>query len=125
MANYPSDLKYTSSHEWVRLDGDTATVGITWHAQDSLGDVVHYEAPSVGTSVTKGKACAEIESVKAVSDIYSPLSGEIVAVNDELDGSEDKVNTDPYGAGWLFKVRLSNASEVATLLDAASYQASL
>lgn len=123
--SYPDDLKYTASHEWVRLDGDVATVGITWFAQDQLGDVVYVDLPQVGRAVTKGETVAEIESTKTVSGIYSPLSGEVVEVNESISGSEEQVNRSPYDQGWLFKVRLSNPGEVATLLDSATYQGGL
>jgi len=120
--SYPSDLKYKDSHEWVRLEGDVATIGLSWFAQDSLGDVVHVELPELGASVTSGESVAEVESVKAVSDVYSPVSGEITAVNEELDGTEERVNDDPYGQGWLFQVRVSNPSEIDTLMSAAEYE---
>jgi len=120
--SYPSDLKYKDSHEWVRLEGDVATVGLSWFAQDSLGDVVHVELPELGASVTSGESVAEVESVKAVSDVYSPVSGEITAVNEELDGTEERVNDDPYGQGWLFQVRVSNPSEIDTLMSAVEYE---
>ncbi len=123
--SYPDDLKYTASHEWVRLDGDVATVGITWFAQDQLGDVVYVDLPQVGRAVAKGETVAEIESTKTVSGIYSPLSGEVVEVNESISGSEEQVNRSPYDQGWLFKVRISNPGEVATLLDSATYQGGL
>lgn len=123
--SYPDDLKYTASHEWVRLDGDVATVGITWFAQDQLGDVVYVDLPQVGRAVAKGETVAEIESTKTVSGIYSPLSGEVVEVNESISGSEEQVNRSPYDQGWLFKVRVSNPGEVATLLDSATYQGGL
>jgi glycine cleavage system H protein len=119
---YPKELLYTKSHEWVRLEGDVATVGLTHYAQDSLGDVVHFEAPSVGAKVGAGTAVAEIESVKAVSDVYAPLSGEVVAVNDALDGSEDQVNKDPYGQGWLFRVRVDDRGQLGGLLSSEAYE---
>lgn len=123
--SYPDDLKYTASHEWVRLDGDVATVGITWFAQDQLGDVVYVDLPQVGRAVAQGETVAEIESTKTVSGIYSPLSGEVVEVNESISGSEEQVNRSPYDQGWLFKVRVSNPGEVATLLDSATYQRGL
>lgn len=121
--SYPSDLKYSKEHEWVRLDGDVATVGITHHAQDALGDIVYVDLPEVGEDVAAGDSIAEVESVKAVSDIYSPLTGAIVEVNEALDGGEDVVNSDPHGAGWIFKVKLSEPSELDELMDAAAYAA--
>lgn len=121
MSNVPTELKYTKSHEWASIDGDTATVGITDHAQDLLGDMVFIELPEVGDSVEAGKECAVVESVKAASDVYSPLSGEVVAVNEALADSPETVNSDPYTGGWLFKVRMSNAAEADSMLDAAAY----
>jgi glycine cleavage system H protein len=123
MSNYPTDLKYRESHEWVRVKGDVATVGITWFAQDSLGDVVYVDMPEVGSEATAGETIAEIESVKAVSDIYAPVSGEVIAINEDLEGSEDTINSDSYGAGWLFRIRLSDPGELDGLLDAAAYTA--
>jgi glycine cleavage system H protein len=123
--SYPSDLKYTPSHEWVRLDGDVATVGITFFAQDQLGDVVYVDLPEVGRAVSKGESVAEIESTKTVSGIYTPVSGDVVEVNEELSGSEEQVNKSPYDGGWLFKVRVSDPGELAGLLDSAAYQASV
>jgi glycine cleavage system H protein len=124
-ASYPDDLMYHEEHDWARVDGDTATFGITWYAQDALGEVVFFDAPSVGTAVTKDQPYAEIESVKAVSDVVAPLSGEIVEVNDALSQTPETVNEDPYGDGWLVKVRLSDPSEAESLMAAADYQASL
>lgn len=121
--SYPADLKYRDSHEWIRVDGLVATVGISHFAQDSLGDVVYVDMPEVGTAVSAGDAIAEIESVKAVSDIYAPVSGEIVAINEDLDGSEGDVNTDPYGAGWLFQIEMSSPEEAAALMDVSAYTA--
>ncbi|WP_126452804.1 glycine cleavage system protein GcvH [Sulfuriflexus mobilis] len=121
MSNVPTELKYTKSHEWVAIDGDTATVGITDHAQDLLGDMVFIELPEVGDSVEAGKECAVVESVKAASDVYSPLSGEVVEVNETLADSPETVNSDPYAGGWLYKVKMSNAAEVDAMLDAAAY----
>ncbi len=117
----PSDLKYTESHEWVRIEGDVATVGITDFAQDQLGDVVFVDMPEVDTDVAKGDSIAEVESTKTVSDIYAPVSGTVVAVNEDLDGDEEQVNKDPYGKGWLFRIQLSNSGEVAALLDDVAY----
>jgi glycine cleavage system H protein len=120
---FPADLKYTKDHEWVRVEGGVATIGVTDFAQDALGDVVFVNLPEVGTEVCAGDSVAEIESVKAVSGVYSPVSGGVVAVNTELDGAEDTVNRDPYGGGWLFKVELADPAELAALMDVAAYQA--
>ncbi len=125
MADYPEDLRYHAEHDWARIDGDTATFGITWYAQDTLGEVVFFDPPTVGSTVTKDESYAEIESVKAVSDVVAPLSGEIVEVNAALGDEPGTVNSDPYGDGWMVKVRLSDVSEVDSLLDAAAYTASL
>ena len=119
---YPEELKYHTEHDWARVEGEEATFGITWYAQDALGEVVFYEPPEVGAEVAKDSAYAEVESVKAVSDVYAPLSGEIVAVNDALTESPETINEDPYGEGWLVRVRLSDPSEVDDLLDAAAYR---
>ena len=124
-ASYPDDLKYHPEHDWARIDGDEATFGITWYAQDSLGEVVFFEPPSVGATVTKDESYTEVESVKAVSDVIAPLSGEVTAVNDELKTSPEAINEDPYGAGWLVRVKLSNPAEAEALLDASAYRASL
>jgi glycine cleavage system H protein len=124
-ASYPEDLLYHEEHDWARIDGDNATFGITWYAQDALGEVVFFDAPEVGATVTKGQTYAEIESVKAVSDVFAPLSGEVVEVNEAITQSPETVNEDPYGEGWLVKVRLSDPSEVQSLMSAADYQASL
>jgi glycine cleavage system H protein len=124
-ASYPDDLKYHAEHDWARIDGDTATFGITWYAQDQLGEVVFFDPPQVGSTVTKDQPYAEVESVKAVSDVVAPLSGEVVEVNGDLSESPEQVNEDPYGAGWLVKVRLSDPSEVESLMDASDYSASL
>ena len=124
-ASYPDDLKYHAEHDWARIDGDTATLGITWFAQDQLGEVVYFDPPAVGSTLTKDTPYAEIESVKAVSDVVAPLSGEITEVNEGLSDSPEKVNEDPYGDGWLVKIRLSDASEVDELMDASSYEGSL
>jgi glycine cleavage system H protein len=123
--SYPDDLKYHPEHDWARIEGDEATFGITWYAQDSLGEVVFFEAPAVGTAVTKDESYTEVESVKAVSDVIAPLSGAVIAVNEELTTSPEVINEDPYGAGWLVRVKLSDPAEAAGLLDAAAYQASL
>ena len=123
MSNIPADLKYLDSHEWARVESDgTITIGISDHAQGALGDLVFVEVPEVGKSLSKGGAAAVVESVKAASDVYSPLSGEVVAANDALSGSPELVNSDPYGAGWLFKIKPSNNSELQQLLDAKSYE---
>jgi glycine cleavage system H protein len=124
-ASYPDDLLYHSEHDWARIDGDEAVFGITWYAQDSMGEVVFFDPPKVGSQVSKDSPYTEVESVKAVSDVISPLSGEIVAVNDELSDSPEKINEDPYGEGWLVRVKLSDPSEQEALLDAAAYQATL
>jgi glycine cleavage system H protein len=124
-ASYPDDLRYHPEHDWVRLDGDTATMGITWFAQDALGEVVFFDPPEVGSSVTKDQPYAEVESVKAVSDVIAPVSGEIVEVNTALGDSPEAINDDPYGAGWMVKVRVPDPSEVDDLLDADAYQKSL
>lgn len=121
-AEYPEDLKYHPEHDWARIDGDVATFGVTWYAQDALGEVVFYDPPEVGATVAKDAAYAEVESVKAVSDVFAPLSGEIVEVNEALADAPDRINTDPYGEGWLVKVKLSDPSEVDTLLDVAAYR---
>ena len=118
----PADLKYHPSHDWARVDGDVATLGITWYAKDELGEVVFFEPPAVGTQVTKDASYAEIESVKAVSDVVAPLSGEIVEVNDQLSSAPEQVNADPYQSGWLVKIRLSDPGEVDRLLDSAAYE---
>jgi glycine cleavage system H protein len=121
-ASYPEDLKYHTDHDWARIDGDRATFGITWYAQDALGEVVFFDPPEVGASVSKDEAYAEIESVKAVSDVFAPLSGEIVEVNEALSESPENVNSDPYGDGWMVKVRLSDPSEVDQLMDVNAYK---
>ncbi|MBF7994359.1 MULTISPECIES: glycine cleavage system protein GcvH [Rahnella] len=126
MSNVPADLKYASSHEWVRSEGNGVyTVGITEHAQELLGDMVFVDLPEVGREVAAGEDCAVAESVKAASDIYSPISGEIVAVNGELEGSPELVNSEPYGAGFLFQIKASDEAELANLLDAEAYSASI
>jgi glycine cleavage system H protein len=124
-ASYPDDLRYHAEHDWVRIDGDVATFGITWYAQDQLGEVVFIEPPAVGTTVTKDRPYTEIESVKAVSDVIAPLSGEVIEVNEALADTPDKINEDPHGEGWLVKVRLSDPSEADELMDAKAYEDSL
>jgi glycine cleavage system H protein len=125
---YPDDLKYTSEHEWLRQPGEhegSVRVGITHYAQDALGDIVYVSLPEVGETITSGSTCGELESTKSVSDIYAPVTGEVVARNDALDATPELVNSDPYGAGWLFEVVGSDAGQLDGLLDAAAYQASL
>ena len=120
--NVPADLKYTDTHEWLRRESDgTVTVGITWHAQDRLGDLVFVENPAIGKAFKQGEECGVVESVKAASDIYAPISGEVVAVNEELSGSPEKINQDAYAA-WMFKLKPSNPKELDALLDAAAYE---
>jgi glycine cleavage system H protein len=123
--SYPDDLLYHEEHDWARVEGDAATFGITWYAQDALGEVVFFDAPEVGKTVSKDQSYTEIESVKAVSDVVAPLSGEIIEVNPALEQSPESVNEDPYGEGWLVKVRLSDPSEVDSLMSAEDYRASL
>jgi glycine cleavage system H protein len=123
--SYPEELLYHPEHDWARIEDEEATFGITWFAQDSLGEVVFFDPPKVGTTVSKDAPYTEIESVKAVSDVVSPLSGEIVAVNEALADAPETINEDPYGAGWLVRVRLSDPSEQEALLDAAAYEATL
>jgi glycine cleavage system H protein len=120
--SYPEDLRYHAEHDWARIEGDTATFGVTWYAQDALGEVVFYEPPESGKSVSKDEAYAEVESVKAVSDVYAPLSGEVTEVNAALSETPEKINQDPYGEGWMVKVRLSDPSEAEQLMDAAAYR---
>ena len=124
-ASYPEDLLYHPEHDWARVEDGHATLGITWFAQDALGEVVFFDLPAVGTSVSKDAPYAEVESVKAVSDVVAPLSGEIVEVNDSIADSPQLINEDPYGEGWLVKVRLADPSERDALMDAGSYAASL
>ena len=121
--SYPEDLRYHPEHDWARVDGDEATLGITWFAQDSLGELVHFEPPEVGATVSQGAACGEVESVKAVSDVIAPLSGEVLEVNQKAVDEPEVVNEDPYGEGWLIRVRLSDAAEADALMDAAAYAA--
>lgn len=122
---YPGDLRYHLEHDWVRLDGDEATFGVTWFAQDALGEVVYYDPPTVGDTVSLGQAYGELESVKAVSDIIAPASGEVTAVNGAVDSAPELVNSDPYGEGWLIKVRLSDPTELDALMDEPAYRAYL
>jgi len=123
--NVPADLKYTKSHEWVRVEGDVATIGITDHAQSELGDIVFVDLPTVGRALRPDEGFASVESVKTVSDVYSPVGGEVVAVNDSLGAQSELMNADPYGSGWIAKIKMSDPGEAASLLDAAGYQASL
>jgi glycine cleavage system H protein len=120
--SYPDDLRYHSEHDWARIEGDEAVLGITWFAQDALGELVHFEAPAVGATVSKDQAYAEVESVKAVSDVIAPLSGEILEVNGTVVDAPETVNDDPYGEGWLVRVRLSDPSEADALLDVDAYK---
>ena len=124
-ASYPEDLLYHPEHDWARVEGDQATLGITWYAQDALGEVVFFEPPAVGASLAKDGPYAEVESVKAVSDVVAPLSGEITEVNQALTDNPQLINEDPYGEGWLVKVRLGDPSEREALMDADSYVATL
>src|ERR671931_2092760 len=119
--SYPEDLRYHPEHDWARVEGDQATFGITWYAKDQLGEVVFFDPPEVGATVTKDEPYAEVESVKAVSDVFAPLSGEVVEVNDALEDTPEKINEDPYGDGWLVKIRLSDPSEAGSLMDSAAY----
>jgi glycine cleavage system H protein len=123
--SYPEDLRYHAEHDWARIEGDEATLGITWFAQDQLGEVVFFDPPSVGDTVTANESYAEVESVKAVSDVIAPLSGEVVAVNDQISDKPELINNDPYGDGWLVRVKLSDPSEADGLLDVAAYRESL
>ncbi len=119
---YPADLRYHREHDWARVEGDEAVLGITWFAQDSLGELVHFEAPETGASVTAGQSYGEVESVKAVSDLIAPLSGEVLEVNRAVVDAPETVNEDPYGAGWLIRIRVSNPDEREQLLDVAGYR---
>jgi glycine cleavage system H protein len=119
--SYPDDLKYHREHDWARVDGDEAVLGITWFAQDALGELVHFEAPTAGSQVKAGSSYGEVESVKAVSDVIAPLSGEVLEVNHAVVDAPETVNEDPYGAGWLIRIRLSDPSEVESLLDVGAY----
>jgi glycine cleavage system H protein len=119
---YPDDLRYHPEHDWVRVEGDEAVFGITWYAQDALGEVVYYDPPEIGAAVVKDDAYGELESVKAVSDIIAPATGEVLAVNDTMRDTPETVNSDPYGAGWLIRVRLTDPSELDSLMDVATYR---
>jgi len=120
--SYPDDLRYHREHDWARIDGDQATFGITWFAQDALGELVHFEAPEEGTTVSKDQSYAEVESVKAVSDVIAPLSGEVLEVNSAIVDAPETVNSDPYGEGWLVRVRLTEPGEADALLDVEAYR---
>ncbi len=120
--SYPDDLRYHPDHDWARIEGDEATLGVTWHAQDTLGELVHYEPPAEDGTLTKDASYGEVESVKAVSDVIAPLSGAIVAVNEKVVAEPELVNTDPYGEGWLVRIRLADPAEVDALLDAEAYR---
>ena len=120
--SYPDELKYHSEHDWARVDGDEAVLGITWFAQDALGELVHFEAPTQGSNVVKDSSYGEVESVKAVSDVIAPLSGEVLEVNQSAVDAPETINEDPYGNGWLIRIRLANPAEVNSLLDVAAYK---
>ena len=120
--SYPADLKYHPEHDWARIEGDEAVLGITWFATDSLGELVHFEPPAVGAAIAKDSSYGEIESVKAVSDLIAPLSGEVLAVNEQVTDAPETVNEEPYGNGWLIRIRLSDPSELDALLDVAAYR---
>jgi|SRR5215475_12092717 len=122
MSTYPEDFRYTKEHEWVKAEGDAATVGITDHAQSELGDIVYVDLPKVGAKIERGKTFGSVESVKAVSDIFAPVSGEVTGINETLAASPEKLNADPHGAAWLIKVRMSAPDEISQLLSAADYQ---
>jgi len=119
---YPDELRYHPEHDWARIEGDEATLGITWYAQDSLGELVHFEPPDAGATIAKDAAYGEVESVKAVSDLITPLSGEVIEINQKIVDAPETVNEDPYGEGWLVRIRLSDPAEAEALLDAASYR---
>ncbi len=123
--NYPADLLYHPEHDWARIEGDEATFGITWYAQDSLGEVVFFDPPDVGTTVSANESYAEVESVKAVSDVIAPMSGEVIGINEAVSETPELVNEDPYTSGWLVKVRLSNPSEADGLMSAETYESQL
>lgn len=122
MSQLPEELKYQSTHEWARVDGDVVTVGITDHAQDAMGDLVYVEVPEVGLQLNAGDEAGVVESVKAASDIYAPVSGEVVAVNEGLEDEPESVNTSPYGDGWMFQIKMSDPSDLGSLLDSEAYQ---
>jgi glycine cleavage system H protein len=124
-ASYPDDLRYHPEHDWARIDGDTATLGVTWYAQDQMGEVVFFDPPQVGATITKDQPYAEVESVKAVSDVVAPLSGEVLEVNEALGDNPERINEDPYGEGWLVRIQLSDSSEADDLLDREAYEATL
>ena len=124
-ASYPDDLLYHPEHDWARVEGEEATFGITWYAQDSLGELVFFDPPEVGAQVKKDEPYTEVESVKAVSDVFAPMSGVITAINEQLSENPETINEDPYGAGWLVRVKLSDPSEAEALMDAQTYEASL
>jgi glycine cleavage system H protein len=121
-ASYPDELRYHPEHDWARVEGDEATFGITWYAQDALGEVVFFDPPEVGAQLVKDQVYAEVESVKAVSDVFAPLSGEIVAVNEALGDTPERINDDPYGDGWMVRVKLSDPAELDSLLDVSAYR---
>jgi glycine cleavage system H protein len=121
--SYPDDLSYHPEHDWVRIEGEEATLGITWFAQDALGELVHFEAPEVGSTVAQGSPCGEVESVKAVSDVVAPLSGEVLEVNQKAVDEPEVVNEDPYGEGWLIRIRVADPGEAEALMDASAYRA--
>ena len=123
--SYPDGLLYHQEHDWAKVDGDTATFGVTWYAQDQLGEVVFFDPPDVGAQISANSAYAEVESVKAVSDVFAPMSGEVIEVNEALKDTPEKINDDPYGEGWLVKVRLSDPGETDQLLDVSTYTAQL
>jgi glycine cleavage system H protein len=123
--SYPDELRYHPEHDWARVEGDEAVMGVTWFAQDALGELVHFEPPTVGETTTKDQSYGEVESVKAVSDVIAPLSGEILEVNERASNEPEVINDDPYGEGWLVRIRLSDPSEVNSLLDVATYKAQL
>jgi glycine cleavage system H protein len=120
--SYPDDLRYHAEHDWARVEGDVATLGITWYAQDALGEIVHYEPPEAGSSVAKDESYGEVESVKAVSEIVAPLSGEVLEVNAKVVGEPETINEDPYGEGWLVRIRVSDSAELDALLDPEAYR---
>jgi glycine cleavage system H protein len=121
--SYPDDLRYHPEHDWARIEGDEAVLGITWFAQDALGELVHFEPPAVGSTVSQGAACGEVESVKAVSDVVAPLSGEVLEVNQKAVDEPEVVNEDPYGEGWLLRIRVADPAEGDALMDAEAYRA--